>query len=254
MFQNLRLTRPLAVLDCETHCGDVATARVIEVSVCRVEPDGHAAWFTQRCNPGLPIAESAAKVHGISDGDVALAPTFKAIAPDLADFLSSADLAGYNLKIFDLRILCREFHEAGVPFSMEGRAVVDACQIFKAMEPRDLAAAVRLFCGREHVGAHGARADVQASAEVLDGLLARYVNLPRTVTDLHDLYRDRDAVDLDGKFKRRADGAILFTFGKHQGKPLAEVIKTDRSYIDWLLSGTFMPDTKAVVREAMKRC
>ena len=34
-------------------------------------------------------------------------------------------------------------------------------------DPRDLSAALRFYCGKEHAGAHDALADVEATADVL---------------------------------------------------------------------------------------
>ena len=41
-----------------------------------------------------------------------------------------------------------------------------------------------------------------------------------------------------------ADGAPRFGFGKHNGRPLRDVARTDRDYFSWLLSKDFEPDVK----------
>ena len=60
--------------------------------------------------------------------------------------------------------------------------------------------ALRFYRGREHEGAHGATADVQATLEILDAMLDRYPDLPRCVDELHDVLRDERDADLDDEF------------------------------------------------------
>ena len=111
----------------------------------------------------------------LADADVAGSPPFAEVAPRLAAFLEGCDLAGYNLRGFDIPLLARELERAKVAFSFEGRRVVDAQVIYFRKEPRDLSAAVRTFAGREHAGAHSALADTVAAAEVLAGDLGARV-------------------------------------------------------------------------------
>jgi DNA polymerase III subunit epsilon len=110
----------------------------------------------------------ATAIHSITDGDVAHEPSFAQLARGLVDFLDGCDLCGFNLRGYDLRVLCAEFRRACVPFSLDGRAVIDPMRIFHACERRDLSAAVQFYLGRNHGRAHSAEADVLATAEVLD--------------------------------------------------------------------------------------
>ena len=148
--RHLQLERPLAVLDTETTGVDPLTDRIVELAVVRLDPDGAARRYRRLVDPGVPIPPAATAVHGIADADVAGRPRFAAIADRLARRLDGCDLAGFNLRRFDLPLLAAEFARAGVAFDPADRAVVDAQQIYHAREPRDLAAAVRFYCGREH--------------------------------------------------------------------------------------------------------
>src|SRR5438046_1469859 len=98
--------------------------------------------FHRRVNPGMPIPAAATAVHGITDEDVASCSPFTEIASPLADFLTDCDLAGFNLKKFDLPFLFKEFAQAEVDFSLVGRAVIDVLEIYHQREPRTLSAAV----------------------------------------------------------------------------------------------------------------
>ena len=217
----------------------------------KVSPDGSVAVFETRVNPGVKIPREATAVHGITDADVADAPAFAAVAPDLAAFLEGCDLAGYNLRGFDIPLLAREFERVKVPFSFEGRRVVDAQVIYFRKEPRDLAAAVRTFVGREHTGAHSALADAIASAEVLAGQLRRYADLPRGIEALAAFTAPVEGrwVDADKRFVWR-DGAAVFNFGAKRGQTLADVAAKNPEYLDWMLDADFPEEAKRIVREA----
>jgi DNA polymerase-3 subunit epsilon len=250
MVNLLNLSRPFAVIDLETTGTDVRTARVVEISVLRMEPSAAKKQRTQRLNPGIPIPPDATAVHGISDDDVAGEPTFAQVAGKLAHFLDGCDLCWFNLKRFDLRVLYCEFQRAGVAFDLEGRAVIDPIEMFHQLEPRHLAAAVRFYLGRDHDGAHGAAADVTATAEVLDAMLVRYPDLPRTPAELHQRFQDPSAVDSDGFFNR-IEGEVRFKKGKYRGQPLSAVARRDSGYLQWMLGQDFFDDTKAVVSAAL---
>jgi DNA polymerase-3 subunit epsilon len=251
MLKNISLAKPLAVIDLETTGTNPRFDRIVEISVLKLLPEGAYELRTRRLNPGMPIPPEATAVHGIADADVAGEPRFEQIAGGLLDFLNGCDLGGFNLKRFDLPLLRQEFARAGRSFSHEGLAIVDAMEIFHACEPRDLSAAVRFFLGREHERGHSAEADALATAQVLDAMLTRYAHLPRTVDELHQRFKDPDALDADRKFIR-ANGEIKFNFGVHRGQPLAEVARRKPDYLRWMLNEeSFREDAKAIVRQAL---
>ena len=140
-----------------------------------------------------------------------------------------------------------------MPFSTEGRHIIDPCRIFHKREPRDLTAALRFYCGMEHDGAHKAEADVLAALLVLDGQAERYGDLPRTIPELHDHMEYPDIVDPDGKFVRREDGVIVFAFGKYRDDPVDEVAENDAGYLEWVLRSDFSDEARRVARAALDR-
>jgi DNA polymerase-3 subunit epsilon len=250
MLHNITLERPLAVIDVETTGTDAQKDRIVEISALKLLPDGQPQHRTRRLNPGIPIPEAATAVHHITDADVADAPRFAQLAGGLLAFLDGCDLCGFNLKRFDLRLLCAEFARAGRTLALEGRAILDPMEIFHRQEPRDLAAAVRTYLARDHDAGHSAEADVLATAEVLDAMLARYPELPRSVAALHQHFTGADGVGSDG-FLRRVEGEVRIMKGKHRGSPLAAVAAASPDYLEWMLGQDFFNDTKAVVRDAL---
>src|SRR5262245_14508337 len=115
-FSQLRLARPLCVLDCETTGTSPCTDRLVEIGVIKFFPGGRPLSCIRLINPGIPIPPDASRVHGITNETVAGSPLFAAIAPELLRFLHDSDLAGYNLKRFDLPFLCAEFERSGIDF------------------------------------------------------------------------------------------------------------------------------------------
>jgi DNA polymerase-3 subunit epsilon len=249
----LELKRPLAFFDLETTGIDPQRDKIVEIALVRVDPVGGRSSFASRINPGRPIPKDATAVHGITDADVASAPAFREVARRLLDALGDADLAGFNIRRFDVPLLEREFRDCGLDLALASRWIVDAMTIFHRKEPRDLTAAVRFFLDRDHAGAHGAEADVEASIDVLEAQLARYGDLPRSVDDL-DAYCNpvpSGAVDRGGKFILR-EGEIVFAFGKQKGRSLNEVARVQRDYLEWILKQDFPEDARALIQKALR--
>ena len=248
----LPLKKPLAFFDLETTGVNPRHDRIVEIAVLKYLPRSGSRSFEHRINPEIPIPAEAAAVHGITDADVALEPTFAQIAPRLIEFLDDCDLSGFNVRRFDLPLLQEEFRRCGLELDMQGRRVIDVQTIFHLREPRDLSAALRFYCGREHIGAHGAMADVRATADILEAQLQRYDDLPRDIAALEAAVHPRDPSWVDEEGKLVWDGNnVIISFGKHRGTSLKQIIERERDYIQWILEGSFPESTKAVIRDAL---
>jgi len=249
------LERPLVFFDLETTGLRVGTDRIVELAVIRLDPTGNVTEKVRRFNPGIPIPAAASEVHGIRDEDVAHEPPFAARARSLLKLLDPCDLAGFNLRSFDVPMLLAEFQRAGVPFDVESRRIIDVQLIFHREEPRDLSAAARFYLGRELEDAHSALADIRATAEVLTAQLDRYPHLPR---DLDGLQEYCDEVrpfetEVDRWFATDEHGDRRFRRGKHRDRTLAEVVASAPDYLRWMLSTEDMDEgVKEVVREALQ--
>jgi DNA polymerase III subunit epsilon len=246
------LKRPLAIFDIESTGLNKNLDRIIDLAIVRIHPDGHQDEHTFRVNPERPIPPDASAVHGISDADVADAPTFAEVATQVADLLHECDLAGFNVVRYDVPLLVAEFKRVGVPFPLEGRRILDAQRIFHIKEPRDLTAALTFYCGKAHTGAHGAMADVVATANVLTAQFERYTDLPQDMDQLDALCNPRDPMwaDASGKLKW-VNGEMVINFGQKQGVKLKQLVLNDRGYLEWILKKDFADDTKDLIRDAL---
>jgi len=250
----MKLSRPIIFMDLEATGADITRDRIVEIALIRRNPDGTIQERVDRVNPGIRIPQEVIAVHGITNEDVASAPSFKDLAPGLIDFMHGCDFGGFGVSRFDVPMLTLEFQRVGIPFSMEGRSVVDSLTIFHQKEPRDLTAAFKFYCGKELIGAHGAKADALASMEVLSSQLERYSDLPKDITELHRLCSKPDErfVDSQRKFFWK-DGEAAINFGKHKGELLRDLVKKNRDYVEWMVNdGKFPQDAVDLCWKALR--
>lgn len=247
MIMKLNLTRPLVFFDLETTGTSITRDRIVEISYIKVFPDGTTEEKCRRINPEMHIPEASTAIHHITDDDVKDAPAFRQIAVSLNEQLEDCDIAGYNSNKFDVPLLVEEFARAGVNFQIAGRRFVDVQNIFHKMEQRTLVAAYRFYCGKELTDAHSALADTRATYEVLLGQLDRYAELCNDVERLADFSRAGRGVDLASRVVLNDKDEPVFNFGKHKGRPVKEVFRTERSFYSWIMQGDFPKNTKDVL-------
>ena len=247
------LQRPLVFFDLETTGVETQTARIVELSAIKLNPDKSQERLYHVLNPGVHIPEDATAIHGFTDEDVAGKPSFCNVANEVCSFFTNCDLGGYNIRRFDIPLLMEEFHRCKMyPILLTGTKVVDVMSVYHKKEPRDLSAAVRFYCNEELDEAHSAQADVEASIKVLQGQLQRYNDLSPDVHSLHSFTCDNDSIlDFSGKFARNKEGRIVFNFGKHINK-LVDFDNNDiAGYISWMKEpGRFTVDTLMAIKQA----
>lgn len=250
----LPLDRPLVFFDLETTGLNLVSDRIVEMALIRVTPRGDVLERVRRFNPGIPIPAEATAVHGITDDDVKDEAPFARRARALAEMLDDADLAGFNIRRFDLPMLLAEFQRAGVPFDTRGRRLIDMQMIFHREERRDLSAAARFYLGREHPEAHSALGDIRTSAAVLSAQLERYGHLPRDLDGLH-AYCDEYApfeTPLERWFETTDEG-LMFRRGKHRGSSLEQIARSDPGYLEWMLGVDDMnPELSEILDRALR--
>ena len=248
----LQLTKPLAFIDLETTGVNLGTDRIVEIAIVKLLTDGSQTVKRKLINPGIPIPTASSDVHGITDEMVKDAPTFKQLAQELKQILDGCDLAGYNSNRFDIPLLVEEFLRSGVEFDMKGRRMLDVQQIFYKMEPRTLAAAYQFYCGKSLEGAHSAAVDAGATYEVLQAQLQRYESLGNTIDSILKSIGEEPIVDFAKRFVWD-NGVEVFNFGKFKGRSVAEVLKAEPQYYDWMMKGDFPQHTKQKLTEIYTR-
>lgn len=274
----LNLTKPLVVFDLEATGLDLVNDRIIQISYVKVSPgdkEGEEERKSIFVNPGKPIPAFVQQLTGITDDMVKDAPTFKQLAKQLADSFIGCDFAGFNSDRFDVPMLAEEFLRAGIDFDFSKCRLIDAQNIFHKREPRNLAAAYRLYTGHkmeDDFRAHRADQDAEATYRVLMGELDKYD--PTTVeepsqalpNDMNVLAEEsrmnnnvdfagrivwEDVKDKNGKALTDKDGKPLrhevFNFGKYKGHVVTDVLHRDPGYYSWMLNADFTLNTKQVL-------
>ena len=234
--RSLELTRPLAVLDVQSTGLDPSNARIVKLSVLKVDPDGSEHMKSVVVNPGVPIPPGATQVHGISDLDVMDMPVFRSYARALADHLEGCDIAGFGIERFGLPLLEAEFERNGVEFNVSDRTVVDAMTVFHRLEPRNLASAYSRFVGGRKPGAVDDAEGARNVFAILQGEVRSSTDVPVAPTALAAWAKgiDDTAIDGEGKFVWSEEGDVLVNFGKHRGERLIEVVGNDLPYLKWV--------------------
>ncbi len=249
----LQLTRPIAFIDLETTGVSLSTDRIVEIAVIKLLPDGSRQVKRKLLNPQMPIPKVTSDIHGITDEMVKDAPTFKQAANEIKVFIEGCDLGGYNSNRFDVPILMEEFLRAGIDVDLSKRKMVDVQHIFYTMEPRTLTAAYKFFCEKELVDAHSAEADVSATIDVFLAQLKKYKNLGNTVESVLGAIGEEKIVDYARRFSFDDKGTEIFNFGKFKGRSVAEVLKAEPQYYDWMMRGDFPLHTKQKLTEIFNR-
>lgn len=248
----LQLTQPLAFIDLETTGTNLSLDRVVEIAIVRISPGGERQVKRKLVNPEMPIPDASTQVHGITDEMVKSAPNFKQIANEIKQFLEHCDLGGYNSNRFDIPLLMEEFLRAGMTFDMTGRRMVDVQRVFHLMEQRTLSAAYKFYCNKTLEDAHSAEVDASATWEILEAQLERYPQLGTTLDSILSVTGEEQIVDFARRFIME-NGVELFNFGKHKGKPVTEVLRTEPQYYDWMMKGDFPMHTKQKLTEILNR-
>ena len=167
--------------------------------------------------------------------------------------LSGADLGGFNSNRFDVPLLAEELLRAGIDFDLSKFKLIDAQVIFHKMEPRNLTAAYKFYCGKDLDEAHSAAADTRATYEVLMAQLDRYPNLKNDIRFLSEYSGYTNNVDFAGRLIYNDKGQEVINFGKYKGRLVEEVLRVDPGYYSWMMSGDFPLNTKQKLTEIRMR-
>jgi DNA polymerase-3 subunit epsilon len=246
---NLKLTRPIAFFDLETTGLNIASDRIVEISIIKIMPNGDKEIKTKRINPTIPISKESSAIHGIFDKDVKNKATFAEVAKEFAEFINDCDLAGYNSNKFDIPLIAEEFLRANINFDVSGRKLVDVQNIFHKMEQRTLVAAYKFYCNKDLIDAHSAEADTTATYEILEAQIEKYDELKSDTEFLSKFSQLSNNVDLLGRFVYNNKNIEVFNFGKHKGKTVKEVLEKEPGYYNWMMNGDFPLYTKKVLKE-----
>jgi DNA polymerase III epsilon subunit family exonuclease len=220
---------PIVAFDTETTgLEPFAGDRVIEFAavVLHLGPDGRVAnrqdhaWLV---NPQIPIPRKVTEITGISDQQVAGAPTFADIAGTVRELLANAITVAHNYP-FDLAFLTQEFLRVGQHWP-EPLAEVDTVDLSMRCFPdarshKLVDVAERLAIRLD--GAHRATNDAAACGLSFTALAERHAvadELQAMLDWANAIGRPPDTGPIGTD---PATGRVVFTEGPHAGRPVAE--------------------------------
>jgi DNA polymerase-3 subunit epsilon len=198
--QLIPLDRPIVIFDLETTGLSIGEDKMVEVAYRKIMPNGEVIAVAKKINPGRPIPEDASALHGIYDKDVAESPSFAQLCYELWSVFEGADVGGFNITGFDLPFLRAEFATVGKNFDYSTKKILDSKVLYHSVTRRDLvsarnlSAAYRAYCGKEHNTAHTAAGDVEVTVEVTEKLLEKHPEF-RSWAYLMELHGQKKLLD-----------------------------------------------------------
>lgn len=165
--------------DTETTGKDPATSHIVQVGIVQYDHDGNEVGrFVRYVRPperegeGLTGPPDAVAVHGITPEDVANAPTFAEIVPELRSYFEGSTVIGHNVIDFDMKHVSAEMVRAADGDPSAGRNVwpraADTlwyCKRFVKSDNHKLATMAAHF-GVGDFNAHDAGDDAAATAQM----------------------------------------------------------------------------------------
>ena len=184
--------RPLAseefvIVDVETTGWLPEEASITEIGAVRIGDGRAPVEFSALINPGRPIPADITALTGITDAMVSQAPPIGAVLPGFLAFARGCVLTAHNAP-FDIGFLtaaCGECRMSWPAFPVLDTAALARSVLDETEVPDCKLATLACFFGARTRPCHRALADAKATADVLQGLLARLVsNGVRTLAEI----------------------------------------------------------------------
>lgn len=259
--KKLKIDRPLTFFDLETTGLSTENDRVVSLALSKVHPDGRVEHFSSLFNPGKKLPSELVKKLNLTNEELSTQPTFKSMAGKVANFFKGSDLAGYNIPHFDIPLLTEEFRRSGEQSpGLKASRAIDILDLFRRKVPAKdvqgykLEHGVNYYLGKEHTGAHGARADVDATVDIFHKQIGAH-DLPASVQGFveHSKTWEPNWLSEGGRIIAGEGGKPTMNFFKeHVGKTLEEMAQKDPGTLRWISANSkFDADTVRHVNDAL---
>ena len=253
IIEVLGLNKPLIIFDIETTGPVITSDKIVEIAYLKIWEKGMIKRDDIYLNPEVPMGSEAGTVHGITEASLKDKPKFKDKAQELFDVFNDCYYGGFNIINFDLPVLRREFVRVGMDFEYNAAQIIDTKEIFRYLEPKNLAAAYTHYCRKEIKQKPGAMGDTEIAAEVLLAQTEKYTDLMdmNFVRQMYLINEDRYK-DNSQKFYWQK-GETYLSFSQYKDRPLSEVAKEDPKFLEWILKSNFSNEVKSIVRLALEK-
>ncbi|RLB53774.1 MAG: 3'-5' exonuclease [Deltaproteobacteria bacterium] len=203
-------TAAIAVIDFETTGLDPAQDRVLEMGVVTFDGGELVEKRNWLINPTIPVPEESRRIHGIGDEDLANAPRFEEIFPEIVGLLSNRLPVAYNAN-FDKKFFLAEFARLGAALDIEAPPAlrkdvtwVDPLVWVRELQKYEKGKKLTDVCARMDIEigqAHRAADDATATGKVL---IALAKDMPRTYGELIRIQTQYEAMQEAERISWRA--------------------------------------------------
>ena len=245
----LKIKNPLIFFDLETTGTDTKKDRIIEIYAKKIFPDGKTEELYELFNPLIPISEEATAIHGFTKEKLEDYPSFSKKAVEIYSFFKDCDLGGYNCIKFDIPFLMEELTRHKQPWHPLKANIIDPYMIIGKMESNKLVDVYKRYFGEDFDGAHGAKADIDATIRVFEHQMERY-DLG-TIEEITTLVRSDGSgnkfIDFAGVFYKKEDD-YYFGIGKYKNNRVGNHM----SYLNWIIDKSDMQQNVKMVANILK--
>lgn len=218
----------LVFLDTEATGLDTAYDRLSQVCY-----KTSAGIRTEYFKPPVPMSVKAMSITHITNDLLADKPAFSgsAMHQELTALLANGVLVAHNAK-FDIAMLAAE----GVTVPRH----ICTLRVARYIDRDGLIPEYNLQYLRYHFGVNvpGGAHDAEADVLVLEAVFAHLLSMLKAAEQCDDIAALQKMIDVSD----RPSLFARFTFGKYAGKAVADVARSDPSYLDWLLSQKLASD------------
>jgi DNA polymerase-3 subunit epsilon len=253
---NLILDRPIVFFDLETTGVSTDYAKIVQIAIIKIMPDGEIIKKCRLINPLIEIPQGAIDVHGITNEAVANESPFQHIAKSLIDLFDGCDIGGFNSRVFDLPLLRNEFKRCDIEYNYLDYDNIDVYVFEKYLRKKEgnplrnkskLVDLYKHYTGKSLDDAHDALVDVLATIDVFNKQIIKYIALKLVLLD--EIMPKGDSYAVKNSKILLVEGKHIWNFGKHKGK----AITIDYNYGKWFYNTeTFSIDERKIVGQKLK--
>lgn len=213
----------ICYIDIKTSDMTAINSRIFQIAIMKAEGDSIIDEYFATVNPLTWIQPHVLQKVDVTPDEIAEAPTWQQVGPEVAHFIEGYHIAGFNAVEFILPVLAEEFCRIGkhdVPRA--GVKVIDTKAIYHRNNPRDFTHCVKQYLGSTHHAGEDAQEDAWMGLRVLDEQIEQH-DLQRDPIML-DLYctRGRQRYGWSNMLYYNAKQQVCFSFGRYAGQPVTE--------------------------------
>lgn len=220
-----------AVVDLEA-TGTGALASIIQVGIVLVEAGQIVGSYATDVNPHEPLDKHIVNLTGITDEQLAQAPTFSQVAGEIYDLIKDCIFVAHNVH-FDANLLAEQLFMEGYELRTDRVDTVELAQVFFPTLEKYSLEALSDSLSLELDSAHTAIADARATAQLFIKLQEKILSIPKSILGQIKVFSD-SLIYETGEFLeqlyQQADDATLQQYEQCLGIFTKKQITVNRDY------------------------